>query len=123
MHEYDVALKVLLQAATDSLLRQGSGLSVTRWLNVEIPQVLSSRVDLLGATAEGTLVHIELQSTNDRDMALRMAEYALRIYRQFRKLPKQVVLYVGESKLRMQSRLSGPDPGKRLKRRHSGCRY
>ncbi len=101
MHEYDVALKVLLQAATDSLLRQATGLSVARWLNVEMPQVLSSRVDLLGETADGALVHIELQSTNDPDMALRMAEYSLRIYRQFRRFPKQIVLYVGERKLRM----------------------
>jgi hypothetical protein len=50
------------------------GVSVVRWLNVETPQVLSSRADLLGATSEGEFVHIELQSTNDPDMALRMAE-------------------------------------------------
>jgi hypothetical protein len=109
MHEYDIALKVLLQASTDSLMRQVTGVSVARWLNVEMPEVLSSRVDLLGETADHTLVHIELQSTNDPHMALRMAEYSLRIYRQFRKFPKQVVLYVGERKLHMNSRLSGPD--------------
>jgi predicted transposase YdaD len=38
-----------------------------------------------------------------------MAEYSLRIYRQFKKFPKQIVLYVGEPKLRMNSRLNGPD--------------
>jgi predicted transposase/invertase (TIGR01784 family) len=47
-------------------------------------QVLSSRVDLLGVTEGDALVHIELQSTNDPDMALRMPEYSLRIYRQFK---------------------------------------
>jgi predicted transposase/invertase (TIGR01784 family) len=109
MHEYDVALKVLLQASTDLLLRQLTGVSVARWLNVEIPEVSSSRADLLGAAADGTLVHIELQSTNDPDMALRMAEYSLRIYRRFKKFPKQIVLYVGEAKLRMNARLTGPD--------------
>jgi predicted transposase YdaD len=109
MHEYDVALKVLLQASTNSLLRQLTRLSVERWLNVEMPQVLSSRVDLLGVTSDDALLHIELQSTNDSDMALRMAEYSLRIYRQFKKFPKQIVLYVGEPKLRMNSRLTGPD--------------
>jgi predicted transposase/invertase (TIGR01784 family) len=55
---------------------------------VEISQVLSSRLDLLGATADDSLVHIELQSTNDPEMALRMAEYSLRIYRQFKKFPR-----------------------------------
>jgi predicted transposase YdaD len=85
------------------------GAHVTRWLNVEISQVLSSRLDLLGATADDSLVHIELQSTNDPEMALRMAEYSLRIYRQFKKFPRQIVLYVGEPKLRMKAELSGPD--------------
>lgn len=109
MQQYDAALKLLLKASTDSLMRQLTGVRVARWLNVETPQVLSSRVDLLGETAEQTLVHIELQSTNDPDMALRMAEYSLRIYRQFKRFPEQIVLYVGERKLRMNARLSGPD--------------
>ena len=109
MQEYDAALKLLLQASTDSLMRQLTGVSVARWLNVETPQVLNSRVDLLGETADQALVHIELQSTNDPEMALRMAEYSLRIYRQFKRFPKQIVLYVGERKLRMNARLSGPD--------------
>jgi len=102
MHEYDIALKVLLQASADTLIRQlTGGLAMARWLNAEIPQVQSSRADLLGATLEGELLDFELQSTNDPDMALRMAEYALRIYRLFRRFPKQIVLYLGESPLRM----------------------
>jgi hypothetical protein len=88
MQQYDVALKLLLQASTD-LMRQLTGVSVARWLNVEMPQVLSSRVDLLGATASEALVHIELQSTNDPDMALRMAEYSLRIYRHSKSSPSK----------------------------------
>jgi uncharacterized protein DUF4351 len=108
MQQYDVALKLLLQASTN-LMRQLTGVSVARWLNVETPQVLSSRVDLLGETAGEALVHIELQSTNDPDMALRMAEYSLRIYRQFKKFPQQIVLYVGEPKLRMNTNLVGPN--------------
>jgi len=83
------------------LLRQLTGVKVVRWLNVEMPQVQSSRVDLLGMTEEGELVHVELQSSNDPDMALRMAEYALRIYREFRVFPRQIVLYVGEAGMRM----------------------
>ena len=42
-------------------------------------------------------------------MALRRAEYALAIYRQFGRFPKQIILYVGEPKLRMSAVLSGPD--------------
>jgi hypothetical protein len=39
MHEYDIALKLLLQASTDSILRQLTGVTVARWLNAEMPQV------------------------------------------------------------------------------------
>jgi hypothetical protein len=39
-------------------------------------------------------LHIELQSTNQRDMTLRMPGYSLAIHRQFRRFPEQMVLYV-----------------------------
>jgi len=57
--------------------------------------VRNTRVDLLGETERGELVHIELQSTNDAAMALRRAQYCLRVYRQFGRFPQQVVVYVG----------------------------
>ena len=72
-------------------------------------QVQASRADLLGMTTDNGILHLELQSTNDPDMALRMAEYYLHIYRQFRKPPKQIVLYVGEAKLRMSAALREPN--------------
>jgi hypothetical protein len=65
-------------------------------------------VDLLGETASGDPFHIELQSTNDITMPLRMAEYCLRVYRLFGKFPRQILLYVGSSPLRMETELIGP---------------
>ena len=109
MHEYDAALKLLLQSSADLTMRQLAGVPIHKWLNVEFPEVQSTRVDLLGETDSGDLVHIELQSTNDPKMALRMAEYCLRVYRIFGKLPRQVLLYVGEDPMRMQTALNGPD--------------
>jgi hypothetical protein len=79
LHEYDTVLKTLLQHSPNSIIRQITGTSIERWHNVEIPRVEQMRVDLLGEGANGELVHIELQSTNDPLMALRMAEYSLRI--------------------------------------------
>ena len=38
------------------------GAPVVRWHNVELPKVGQLRVDLLGETADGELIHIELQS-------------------------------------------------------------
>jgi predicted transposase YdaD len=40
-------------------------------------------------------------------MALRMAEYALAVYRQFRQFPEQIVLYVGRAPLAMPETLAG----------------
>jgi len=75
---------------------------------VELPEVRNLRVDLLGETPEGELVHIELQSTNDSDMALRMAEYSLAICRRFGRMPAQVILYVGYAPASMKTSLEGP---------------
>ncbi len=65
------------------------------------------KVDLLGEDARGNLIHIELQSTNGVSMPLRMAEYALGVLRQHGRLPKQIVIYVGNERLRMDNRLRG----------------
>ncbi len=109
MQEYDIALKALLRASAASVLRQVSGESVSEWLDTETPEVKTSSVDLLGVTTEGHLLHVELQSSNDSTMVLRMAEYCLRIYRQHKKFPKQIVLYIGDAPLRMKASLTGPD--------------
>src|SRR5437016_79618 len=52
-----------------------------------------------------TIVHIELQSSNDAGMIWRMAEYAFAIRRRFGRWPFQCVLYAGYEPLRMRSRI------------------
>ena len=76
---------------------------------MEAPKVSNRRVDLLGELPDGNLVHIELQSRNEKDFPLRMAEYLFGIGRQYGRLPRQVVLYVGEAPLRMKNRVESPD--------------
>jgi predicted transposase YdaD len=109
MHEYDAALKNILTRPGSSILAQLTGASSLRWINVETPKVSNRRVDLLGELPDGNLVHIELQSRNEKDFPLRMAEYLFGIGRQYGRLPRQVVLYVGEAPLRMKDRVEGPD--------------
>ena len=109
MQEYDVALKLLLRGSAQLTIRELTGASVKTWIDAELPKIQNLRVDLLGETAEGGLVHLELQSSNDSAMALRMAEYSLGIFRLFGRFPHQVLLYVGEPALRMESELRGPD--------------
>ena len=108
MQDYDVALKLLLQGPASATMRELAGTAVAKWLSVELPKVQNLRLDLLGETAAGGLVHVELQSSNDLAMPLRMAEYCLGVFRLFGRFPQQVVLYVGEPQLRMASELRGP---------------
>src|ERR1022692_3618335 len=109
MHEYDVALKNILTRPGSSALAQLTGASSLKWINVEAPKVSNRRVDLLGELPDGNLVHIELQSRNEKDFPLRMAEYLFGIGLRYGRLPRHVVLYVGEAPLRMKDRVEGLD--------------
>jgi hypothetical protein len=107
VHEYDIALKSVIRRLSAPVLEPLTGFVIERWHNVELPEVGTLRADMIGESAGGGLVHIELQSTNDADMAVRMAEYALALYRRFGRFPGQVVLYVGRPALRMPDRIEG----------------
>ena len=108
MHEYDTVLKALLQSPQNTIFERITGERIEQWLNVEFPEVRQTRADLLGATADRRrLLNLELQSANDLNLPLRMAEYALRTYRQHAMFPDQYVLYVGSAKMRMPSELVG----------------
>jgi hypothetical protein len=83
----------LLQDPRNSLFEFITGAKIGRWLNVELPEVIRPRVDLLGETVDGQrLLGVELQSSNDARLPLRMAEYALRVYRAAPKVPGAVCL-------------------------------
>lgn len=110
MQEYDVTLKSLLTRRGCGALGRIAGYSAeqwetVRWHNVELSEVNTRRVDLLGETADGELIHVELQRSNDSSMLFRMAEYAFFIRREFGKWPSQFVLYIGPEPMRMQTRL------------------
>src|SRR5882724_1648232 len=109
MQEYDVALKLLLRGSAKLTMRALTGTTVEKWLDVELPKVQNTRVDLLGETSDASLVHLELQSGNDTAMPLRMAEYCLSVFRLFERFPRQVMLYVGEAPMRMGNELRGAD--------------
>jgi predicted transposase YdaD len=108
MQQYDTVLKALLQASAYFALEQISGSKVIRWLPIELPKVQNLRMDLLGETASGQLLHLELQSIHDALMALRMAEYMLHVWRLYGRFPRQIVLYVGDAPLRMVTKIKEP---------------
>ncbi len=109
MHEYDTVLKSLLADSPNSLFPLITGAKRGRWLNVELPKVMQARVDLLFELAvTRELILLELQSHNDPHLPVRMAEYALLIWRIYKRFPKMYVLYVGSQRLRMPSELDTP---------------
>ena len=91
MQDFDAALKLLLQASAPATLRAVTGEAIQKWLHAELPPGGTLRADLLGETADGTLVHLELQTKNDEEMAWRMAHYAFRIHRMYNRFPRQFV--------------------------------
>jgi predicted transposase YdaD len=109
MGKYDATLKLLLQRWAGLTLGELTEAPIARWHNIELPKVTTQYADLLAETTDGWLWHLELQTANDPEMALRMVEYALRVYRLFRRFPRQVVLYVGLDALRMEDALVGAD--------------
>jgi predicted transposase YdaD len=111
MQEYDVALKLLLKGSATLAVRELTGASVVKWLDVELPKVQrvqNLRLDLLGQTVEGHLIHLEVQSGNDPAMPFRMIEYCLGVQRLLGQFPRQILLYVGEAPVSMETELHGP---------------
>jgi hypothetical protein len=106
-HKYDTAFKLTLQHV-DVTMRELVGSAVTSWKNIEFPQVRAPRADLLGETKAGELIHLELQSGNAKEMAIRMLEYGLAALRKYHSFPMQVCLYVGEKPARMKTELRSP---------------
>ncbi|HJZ99359.1 MAG TPA: DUF4351 domain-containing protein [Candidatus Solibacter sp.] len=104
----DGALKELLRSPARETIRAITGTAIESWLDVELKIGQSRRADLLGETADGSLIHLELQRENDKNMPLRMAEYCLGIYRLLERFPRQICLYVGQPPMRMPKRLKTP---------------
>ncbi len=101
--DFDATLKDFFQKQPTSLLLElAGGVPVVEFLNVELPAVQERRLDLVMLLADGTLLHLELQSSNDSDMGLRMLEYYALLWRRYRKTVRQAVLYVGTPRMTME---------------------
>ncbi len=64
-------------------------------------------MDLLGETADGELIHLALQSTNESGVPLRMAEYCLKVFRRYGRFPRQILVYIGEAPMQIPVELRG----------------
>ena len=93
-----------------------SEMKATKLLNVELPEVKKRNPDLLLQLSDDSILHIELQTYNDNRIAERMLEYMLLIKNRYadRKV-RQVVVYVGNDKMRMKNSIKWEDLEYRFK--------
>ncbi|HZO57731.1 MAG TPA: hypothetical protein VFB63_33775 [Bryobacteraceae bacterium] len=104
--KYDLVVKDLFQRDHPSLLDQlTAGVPVREVLNVELARVEERRADLVLLLADGTILHLEFQSTNDRNMPYREGIYCLLLGQKYRRRVRQVVLYLGQAKMRMENQV------------------
>ena len=68
---------------------------------MELPQVQNPRVDLLARMESGRLTQVELDGFNDMT-PLRMLGYLYGIWSKLGKIPRQVLIYVGDRRLRLR---------------------
>ena len=109
--QYDKILHENIEAALPGLVEKVLGIHVIRSeaLSDSIqhtkerkPEVLKKVTDDWGRTF---ILQIEFQSSNDRAMAYRMAEYLIMLSRKHKMAVQQYVIYIGEAKMRMTNKL------------------
>ncbi len=102
----DRVLKDLFQMDHPSLLDQlTGGVRVRQFLNVEFQRIIERRADMVAVLDDGSVFHLEIQGKNDKRIPYREGIYGLLVSERFQRPVKQVVLYVGEAKMRMDSEL------------------
>ncbi len=76
-------------------------MKIKAFLNADLAKVLERRADLVALLEDESILHIEFQSTNDKDMAYRAGIYCVLLGHRYRCRVRQVVLYAGLAKMRM----------------------
>ncbi|MBL8233710.1 MAG: hypothetical protein JNL98_34755 [Bryobacterales bacterium] len=106
--DYDVSLKLLFHHSHGVIATELFGGPVREWVNIELPKVNNPRVDLLARCADGSLRHVEVQTSNESDIARRQAEYYLGFHRLLGEHVEQVMLYASAAPLRMSNAFETP---------------
>jgi len=101
----DIALKDIFEEVPHRLSKILAPAPIKELLPTNFPST-ELRVDFLARLEDDSILHIEFQSFNDTNMPFRMLRYYLAILERYPSNPiKQLLVYVGNRKLRMKSRL------------------
>lgn len=106
---FDVSLKVLF-------VRQGSGIvrqmvfggNVAEFLATEQPQLSNRRTDLVARNEDGSLHHVEFQTSNEAGFPLRMLEYYAYLAKAHKQHVVQTVLYLSREPMTLEDSYSSP---------------
>ncbi|MBF0592089.1 MAG: hypothetical protein HQL02_08380 [Nitrospirae bacterium] len=110
MHQiYDKLLKELIKNVPPKFLKILTGYETGKFLDIQLPSVQMRQPDLLVDVLDGNIVHIEIQSTNDKAITSRMYEYSALILKQYNILPLQTLLYIGDKPINTTNSLIGRD--------------
>ncbi|WPM32302.1 Rpn family recombination-promoting nuclease/putative transposase [Hydrogenobacter sp. T-2] len=105
MPSKDIALKDIFEEIPHRLSKILAPAPIKELLPTNFPST-ELRVDFLARLEDESVLHIEFQSFNDPNMPFRMLRYYLAILERYPNTPiKQLLVYVGNRKLRMKSRL------------------
>ncbi len=105
MPSKDIALKDIFEEIPHRLSKILAPAPIKELLPTNFPST-ELRVDFLARLEDESILHIEFQSFNDTNMPFRMLRYYLAIWERYPSNPiKQLLVYVGNRKLRMKSRL------------------
>ncbi|MBF0567601.1 MAG: hypothetical protein HQK95_01920 [Nitrospirae bacterium] len=105
--KYDITLKDLLKDIPKVFLKLITGYETGKFIDVQFPDIQLREPDLVFEVEDGKLLHFEIQSRNENVMMARMYLYSGFIYNQNKKLPVQIVLYVGNEPINMQNHMEG----------------
>ena len=106
MAKLDITLRDVIQEIPPKFIQILTGKSATKLLDTSLPEVKDRRVDFLVELEDGKIFHLELQTTNDKNMPFRMLEYYTLISQKYpSKDILQMVLYLGEKPLKMENKI------------------
>jgi len=104
---YDSIIKGLFQRNRPSVLLDllTGGIPVRQILNAELAKVLERRADLVFLLEDETILHLEFQTRNDKEMPYREGIYGLLLGQKYKRRVRQTVIYLGQPKMRMPNQL------------------
>ena len=114
-NQYDKVLKENMEASLGSIIQHTMGLHIIKSEEIpdDIQHTKEKKPDVLKKVTDQHnniyILHMELQTKNERDMIYRMAEYCIMLQRKYRLPVTQYVLYTSNDKLTMITSISGED--------------